>query len=67
MNKILHTFEKKNTCSNCKNIFEWNENSEWFGAIENIKTQKQNIAYKVCSKICKIEIIKNLKRLTHEY
>ena len=44
-------------CSVCNNNFYWNDESAWYGQLED-KNQKENIEYLACSEKC-IKILKD--------
>lgn len=49
----LDTAKKIYTCSKCGVLFNWNENSQWYGSYHQLENNPEQIIYS-CSEKCKI-------------
>ena len=53
--KHLDSTKKIYECSNCKNLFNWGNESFWNGSINDLENDPKKIVY-ACSDKCRIEL-----------
>lgn len=61
--KVIHNLNKLNldtskriyTCTNCGELFNWSENSFWFGSYQMLENNPKKIIY-ACSDECRIKL-----------
>ena len=66
--KVIHNISKSNldtskkiyTCSNCNELFNWSDQSLWFGSYKDLENNPNRIIY-CCSDKCRIELGDNPK------